>query len=424
MNARQFWKVTRWARALRFWLFVLLALAAWLGFGGDARAQSTEGACPLAAPCERPEAYANCQANISWTMSQYPAGHRYTNPANHRCRDATIAYVHDMNGTSGWNSGSGGRVYHYVQCPPDQPWNQETNTCGGGCASKPQLPGKAFAGNSGACVDGCAYAVTIGGSASNWGVMELGGQSLTWGTLSPTGAECTVETPLQDHRPTSATCVSTGGGHSECVQPDGRHCVTGAQGGRYCWQPGETGPRSNSQGTEGATRTPPGETPQKPANMPDAEGTPGATVTVGNTTTTTTTYTGSGGTPGQGNVGTGGSEGGAGGSGGDAGEGEGPGAPGPGVGTLYEGEGRTVGDAYTAFQQRVMGTALVGFATGMFGGCSAGGSCPQETWTASEWGINLDLAALCSGVLASLVAFAGWVAFAGMVFFAWKVAIL
>src|SRR5690606_38603385 len=45
---RNFWKLTRWARALRFWLLLLLGFAAWAGFGqGQAHAQSTENCMNL-----------------------------------------------------------------------------------------------------------------------------------------------------------------------------------------------------------------------------------------------------------------------------------------------------------------------------------------------------------------------------------------
>lgn len=208
--------------------------------------------------------------------------------------------------------------------------------------------------------------------------------------------------------------------------------MTGAKGTRMCWQPGETGDRSNSEGTEWADRKPQGEQTEPPSNIENptqetstadkggisGNGVGGSFVIGGGS--------GTGNKGGQGNTGEGGSgsNGTGTGTGNGDGDDDGPGGPGQGLGDLYEGTDKTVESVFSAYRAQVMNTDLMSFGTGIFGGCSGGGSCPAETWTASDWGISADLTLLCSGVLATLVAFAGWVALAGMGFFAWKVAVL
>lgn len=412
---RTFWKITRYVRAVRFWFFLLAGAIAWLGFT-DAKA-GTYG-CPVGAPCDRGAAYARAEQHRVELASS-------TNPNLNVAVVSLFGTYYELRcSTAACLNTTQGR-YYFVACPSNLPWNEATKTCGSGCESKPPLPAGSVRGASGACVDGCAYQ-----QSSATGVDVCLGEGPTMfcaaSRWTPTGSTCTVEKPLGDFDPAKPTCVATGGGYSECVEPTGRKCVTGAQGGRYCFDPGQTGPRSNAQGTEGASNTPQGQEPVKPQNMPDATGTQGTTTTINNTTTTTTTWIGSGGTPGQSNTGPGGHDlNGPGTSDGSGeGEGDGPGDVGGGVGDLYEGTDKTLQTVFGDFQARVSQSTLISAGTGIFGGCSGGGSCPSETWTAAAWDISYDLGMLCAGVLASLVAFAGWVALAGMGYFAWKVAFL
>ncbi|MDH5829712.1 hypothetical protein QFW80_04160 [Luteimonas sp. M1R5S18] len=387
---KTFWKLTRWARALRFWFFIIAAGLAYLGCSGEARAQTCNPSPAVnGGNCTRPEALAMCNEQ---RLAYSP------NPNHTVCALATNSYIARTYPGGSWITGAPHHRYQFYwsnECPAGSAWDPATNTCTRGCATKPSLPNRAFPGTGGACVEGCAYSVVFDPSTPGAsGTLEIGGTAYHWGTLAPTGAECSTTTEVREHNPNRSTCVATGGGFSECVEPSGRHCVTGAQGGRYCWEPGQTGPRSNSQGTEGATRTPEGETPRKPPNMPDATGTTGATTTINNTTTTTTTYTGSGGTPGQGETGEGGRDGpGSGdGTGDGEGEGDGPGSPGATPGDQYEPGEATVGSVVSDYLARI-GDAPIIDAVGGFFEVSASGSCP--TWTRTFFGKSVTIDFFC-----------------------------
>lgn len=56
---RAFWKLTRWARAARFWVLLALVVLAWLGLGGEASAQSQINYS------SQGEAYGGCMQNAS-----------------------------------------------------------------------------------------------------------------------------------------------------------------------------------------------------------------------------------------------------------------------------------------------------------------------------------------------------------------------
>src|SRR5690606_7920551 len=67
---RMFWKLTRYARAARFWVLLALAALAWLGFG-EARAACVEVDGPNNVRCDtRAEAYAFAES----LPSPYPVG--------------------------------------------------------------------------------------------------------------------------------------------------------------------------------------------------------------------------------------------------------------------------------------------------------------------------------------------------------------
>lgn len=373
--------------------------------------------------CTRQEAYENCIARAVYT-----AGLGYFN-RNHCTAVPAPKYYHLE---ACWGSGTGagkcqaGAISNYwfywaAECPVGVEWNDATKRCGTGCEGKPDLPNQSWTGDGGACVDGCMYAPLIGAGVPAGRVQLIEGVRHNWGTLAVAGATCTAgeETSLTPHDPNKPVCVATGNGFSECVEPSGRHCVTGSQGGRYCWEPGQSGPRSNSQGTEGASKTPEGQTAQKPPNMPDATGTQGATTTINNTTTTTTTWVGSGGTPGQGNVGEGGRDSG---TGEGDGEGDGPGSVGAGVGGLYESDGKTVESVYNDFKARVEGSPIRGAVAGFFA-TPSGGGCPTFTLPASTFWEANTFDHHCSGQLSTVLAWMGYLVLAVAGFFAVRIAI-
>lgn len=428
---RTFWKVTRWARAARFWLFLLLALAAWAGFGqGRAHAQDTVN-------CLSDQAGSNSDAwRCASRESAYTNALRVANLLNQRPDTHTPVCSHGVgSGTFNWytctfrtsvQTLNASRTYRKnEECPTGSTWSDELKKCDQACADKPPLGSHSSRGNFLVCQGGCQY--EQGGGVCLGGGVDMYCFAKQW---HPTGNQCQAsDVPPQPHNPDQQTCRSTGAGWNECVEPDGRHCVTGAKGTRMCWQPGETGKRQDASKLEWADRVQQGETPTPPDNIENP------------TTETTTADKGGiggdgvggsfviGGGSGTGNRG-GQSDTGQGGSGSGSGNGDGDegdddrGAPGSGLGDVYDPTEKTVESVFAEYRAQAMATDLVSFGTGIFGGCSGGGNCPVEVWNAAEWGISADLTLLCSGVLASLIAFAGWVSLAGMGFFAWKVAVL
>lgn len=418
---RTFFKVTRWARAIRFWVFLALAGIAWLGFG-EARAQdyancydSNEYQFAWECP-SRDVAYAQAklaaQQNILNTRGEPGIFLRFEHYASHAVRAVyrRTATAHEHYGARTWPVGS--------ECPGGLPWDDESHTCGTGCEGKSDLVGYSYTGAQAACRDGCAYTLVIGSGDTTSRVWTVDGVRHTFGTLAATGDKCQVgqsESVLYPYDASRPTCVETGNGFSECVEPSGRHCVTGAKGGRYCWEPSESGPRSNSLGTEGATLTLEGQPVQKPANMPDAPPITGTTTTNNNNTRISTFFSGGGGQPGQGNVGTGGRDGTGTGNGNGNGDGDGegnePGAPGAGVGDLYEASEKTVGSVFSDFRARIENAPIIDAATGFFSAPSGGGACPVWTYSSDFTG-TLVFDFFCSGVLGGVLILAGWLVMA------------
>lgn len=93
-------------------------------------------------------------------------------------------------------------------------------------------------------------------------------------------------------------------------------------------------------------------------------------------------------------------------------------------GDLYKRDAITFDTEIKRLLDGLKDSRITSFGRSFFGGCSGGGSCPNENWTAGLWGFSFDLSIFCGGVLASLIAFAGWVSFAGMALFAFRIALL
>ena len=66
------------------------------------------------------------------------------------------------------------------------------------------------------------------------------------------------------------------------------------------------------------------------------------------------------------------------------------------------------------FKSAIEGAPILSKVKGFFGGCTGGGSCPNETWDGGQYAGKFDLSSLCSGVLLGLFQFAGFVFLAGM----------
>ena len=197
-------------------------------------------------------------------------------------------------------------------CPENSPWDPETGTCKppNNCATAPNVAAGASSGGAPICVNGCTY-VPDSSAGTTVGYDGPNGDSIFSAANSwkPNGVECSAENHPMPWDPAKPTCQTVpGSSFNHCTQPDGRNCVTTAQGRRLCWGGTETGPRMTSDGKEGANRQPPG----TPAPPPQGMENPQAAGTVHNTTnnysTSTTVYNGGGNRGGQGNVGEGGKD--------------------------------------------------------------------------------------------------------------------
>lgn len=318
---------------------------------------------------------------------------------------------------------------YVAECPNGGVWDEALQKCATECQNRPAISNRATRDAVAFCHDGCAYT-----PAPSSGTEEV--DSVCFNTADvlkpafcgakswvPNGASCPTESPDEPWNENEDTCRSTGGGFYECVDEKGNHCVTGAKGTTMCWGPSETGSKTNPDGTEGATRTPDPTQPTPPPNMenPTPSGPPGST-TINNNTYNSGGYNGSGNTGGQGPGTSGPGQGGSGGNGGnDDGEEDGPGAPGGGVGTLYEGNGKTMGEVVGAFQTRIA-NAPVATATTQFLSVSLSGSCP--TWTLEEsafWpAMVMDLH--CGGALGDALESGSYLLLAMAAFAAFRIA--
>lgn len=454
--------MTRWLTRValatvvrRLTLIVLAALLAWCGVG-KAHAQSY-------ANCNVPtEGNANCPtkeaayAALHARLAHYAAlsSQQQSGTVNHCLDGETVGNGvqtgskpgRRINGHLGKTGSSGPCHFNSVangwrwfpesgDCPADKPWNPETETCGGPCANKPDITNLAVRRESGfsACVEGCTYSAVLDTAEPSRVMGQGANRTVFASTWASDGQQCTVGDPSDAWNGNKPICEVLADGSKNCVYPNGDQC--NVQGDTImCWGSGETGHRNTQDKSQGADRqqAPTPNTP--PPGMQDPQTGSTSSTTINNTTYNSTNYTGTpSGTPGQGNVGNGGNDptdpsgGGEGpGQGGDGedGEGDGPGEPGAGVGTLYEGSEKTVASVYASFRTSVENAPIVQVGQGVFGNCTGGGSCPSATWDAGLFDFVADLQQLCSGDLSSLMQWAGWIAFAGMCFFAFKVGFL
>lgn len=318
-----FWRITRWVRALRFWLLLALAALAWLGFGGDARAQDYTGCygdsftvalCP-----SREAAYSNAlrvaTANNNPGASQgVVVNCTMYNPPQlvYRCN---------------FRNAQGNQFLYRSwanECPPGTAWNESSKTCScppgttprpdGACKacelmndepgfSDPDFP-RPFRER---CLGGCAFrakpmqstciAVAGGaaGAVSCTGSWEFTGASCSVGGSDPPMLESPIPgEPGGPDKPTRECINPGGGGMNVCIKPAGQHCYRASTGREICWKPGETGDKGD--GSILQTRGP-GSSAKPPANPAtssgDAYASTGESVTVttthNNTTITTTT---------------------------------------------------------------------------------------------------------------------------------------
>lgn len=389
---RTFWKITRWARAGRFWLFLVLAALAFLGIG-EANAQATD---------TREQAWEKCESRRAAYDAVNPTLEHFCEDQESLKRVGLFRRISSTNNTLL-------EGFAYFGCPPDTVWNPETRKCAMGCANRDPLGSHSARGSMTVCSDGCQYeqgqGVCIGSGTTAYCYAK------EW---HPTGAQCSAGDAVPNpHDPNNDTCRSTGGGWNECVKPNGEHCVTGPAGTRMCWTPGETGTKNDGSGKEWGNRQPEGnptppppniENPSQDTSTADKGGVSGDGVggsfVIG-------AGSGTGNSGGQHNTGSGGSGNGAG--SGQEGDGDGDhGAPGAVGGDLYEGSDKTVASVASAFKTRIEAAPIAAAASGFFSAPSGGGSCPIWTVPANEYLPAMTFDFFCMSQLQTLMNLAGW----------------
>lgn len=308
---RKFWKITRWARAARFWL-VLLAVVASFFLGLPARAANTTSET-------REEAYAKCAVakGASGTESRRIGPNECTRATSGNTNRYQCRYeVSPVSGQTPPVYSTCDNHYWTVQCPADPPgleWNESAKKCisseqclqrNGAANGMPAIQtSRPF---SEKCVSGCQLKMEGPGSCTS--IFGQSGSTMCAGVFQYSGAMCEAGSGDPNEPPpppeSDETCrAATGdaGGSSGvqvCKKKDGRECVSTKSGASICWGTHETGEKSlgNEQQTRGAGSDEPTPTPPTPPETfdPGQKTDPVTTTTTttnpnGSTTTTTTT---------------------------------------------------------------------------------------------------------------------------------------
>lgn len=309
------------------WIVVGLIAYAVLALVMPAHAQAS---CNGSQCTDRPSAYASAQSRAR----------AYAGPSG-RIQFVEVTRGHYNNFGENWqvryygfdSEGRRGEFYGYwpvgSDCPNGGTWNDETQSCGTECVGKPPLVGHSVKGDGGSvCHGGCRYTVRMEAGTVRLGVGTA--DERTFGTMDADGATCTAETELDKYNPDRSLCRSAGSTSSglltQCVQPDGRHCVISGKGDRLCWAPSEYGKRMTMDGSLSADSRPQGETPTPPSAQENPQHISTTTTTNNNKTTVTSIFSGTGNKGGQSDTGAGGRDGSPGaGNGNGSGDGDGDG---------------------------------------------------------------------------------------------------
>lgn len=213
--ARMFWKVTRWARAVRFWLLLAVALLAWVGLGEARAAQcgmpSKSEAFAAAGGGEvyayEGEARAACESVQGWhseqvggivrrlaksgacepvagnqwrvrVSSEAAGGERFNVLTG--CEPLTPS-VSGSDSVTGWKWINPG-------CPAGKVWNESTKTCEEDCSARSSTTWDTdlqFVNGATSCDDGCV----VVWSRNPTGTGYVGGYGA--------GVNCTLPTPVE-----------------------------------------------------------------------------------------------------------------------------------------------------------------------------------------------------------------------------------
>lgn len=381
---------------------IIAVLTALLGWVKEARAD------PLPS---KSGAKAQCDAHLATMDAAFQQVYGEA-PDEKICIDtpAQNAWACRVHIPSGWKwcNDAGGTQWFYYD-----PANQ--------CLGKPDINNRAVRGSAVFCSGGCEYRPKVNddNSPGAINVCMMGAMYCGASAWRATGLECSTEDDPEVFDDTKDTCVTMSNGYGECVHSDGTHCKTASTGRKLCWRPGETGPRTTSDGLFGADRKVAPGAPTAPATIANPEEKNNSQTTINNNTYNSSSYSGGGGSgnPGQGDSGVPGD------SNGDGQSDDGAGSPGPRPGNLYTPSGKTMAGVWGTFKNRVSNSPLVTAGDNFFSLNAGGGACPVWTKSADEWLPAMTFDFHCQGLTAQLLDWAAWVLLAVIAFFCWRVAI-
>lgn len=233
-------------------------------------------------------------------------------------------YLLTMCRAQGCGEGQDQRQFSWSQsCPVDQTWNEDAQrceeSCDGGsirmsngmcspnpeqCSARNAEPGFIGVGDttrnfSSTCVGGCQFGVVGPNTRTSYG-----GAEMVTGTFEFSGAVCGQSPtqpprPDEDVKPAKPQECTPAGSQTFCVKASGEHCASVTGGRQVCWQPGETGEKTDGKTLQKRNAGPTPQPPQTPPPQGDTwtEPTPPITTTStytnssGQTTTIVTTIT-------------------------------------------------------------------------------------------------------------------------------------
>lgn len=258
------------------WIVVGVAVYALLGWLNDARAQMKD--CSLAGyGCTIEEAYAWAAAGIpiatNSCLSNPPTQPRIVTPYHVQHFPAESRFIvqgaceHDAWPHNGEYTPKevSLRVGRYSSaCPAGSTWNEDLNRCfdPAECHARNAMEGFAGVGQtvrpfSSRCIAGCRFAAadaqctTVDGSIgqSCTGHYEWTGDQCSTNAPDPNDPHIpdTYETPegAANESDKNEDCIAASGGQTYCKKRSGENCYTASTGREICWQPGETGEKSD-----------------------------------------------------------------------------------------------------------------------------------------------------------------------------------
>lgn len=307
MNWPQFIKRTAVRRVV--WIVVGLAVYALLSVMGVAHAQDYTncqvaseyyGTCP-----SRQEAYSGAMARgqhecsrIVWPYSclepvitptlQGNGGSYMVQIRREDVRNGAVVLI------------NAGQRFWSVMCPNGGEWNEELKRCfdPNECLARNQEDGfrnvgPIVRGFSEACLNGCQWRM-MPGTGGCVTIAHVDGGRTCWGEFEFSGNVCGVPPPPPPVAPRNPEppqeCQQASHNQSFCLKPNGENCYTASTGRQICWEPGETGTKTDgdtAQIRRAGTEAPHPENPNLPSGDKLAPS--------GDPITTTTTRNNSGG---------------------------------------------------------------------------------------------------------------------------------